>query len=98
MAIPNPATTTVYIYKKILRIFTNNLKNSVLFLFSKDVLAILYSLEDKSRPKVIISINCVDLGSMMLYAKFQDHHTSGSGKEDFQRFSPYIVAAAILVM
>ena len=26
----------------------------------------------------------------MLHAKFQDHRTSGSGEEDFQRFLPYI--------
>ena len=25
----------------------------------------------------------------MLQAKFQDHRTSGSGDEDFQRFLPY---------
>ena len=25
----------------------------------------------------------------MLHAKFQDHRTSGSGDEDFQRFLPY---------
>ena len=25
----------------------------------------------------------------MLQAKFQDHRTSGSGEEDFQRFLPY---------
>ena len=26
----------------------------------------------------------------MLHTKFQDHRTSGSGEEDFQRFLPYI--------
>ena len=26
----------------------------------------------------------------MLHAKFQDHRTSGSGEEDFQRFLPYM--------
>ena len=26
----------------------------------------------------------------MLQAKFQDHRTSGSGEEDFQRFLPYM--------
>ena len=34
----------------------------------------------------------------MLQAKFQDHRTSGSGEEDFQRFLPFMVVAAILVM
>ena len=34
----------------------------------------------------------------MLQAKFQDHRTSGSGEEDFQRFLPYMGVAAILVM
>ena len=30
--------------------------------------------------------------------KFQDDQTSGSGKEDFQRFLSYMGMAAILVM
>ena len=34
----------------------------------------------------------------MLHAKFQDHRTSGSGEEDFQRFLLYIGMVAILVM
>ena len=34
----------------------------------------------------------------MLHAKFQDHRTSGSGEEDFQRFLPCMGVAAILVM
>ena len=34
----------------------------------------------------------------MLYAKFQDHRTFGSGGEDFLRFLPYMGKAAILVM
>ena len=34
----------------------------------------------------------------MLQAKFQDHRTSGSVVEDFQRFLPYMGVAAILVM
>ena len=34
----------------------------------------------------------------MLYAKFHDHRTSGSGGEDFERFLPYMGMAAILVM
>ena len=34
----------------------------------------------------------------MLHAKFQDHRTCGSGDEDFLKFLPYMVMAAILVM
>ena len=34
----------------------------------------------------------------MLYVKFQDHKTSGSGEEDFLRLLPYMGMAAILVM
>ena len=34
----------------------------------------------------------------MLHAKFQDHRTSGSREEDFQRFLPYMGIADILVM
>ena len=34
----------------------------------------------------------------MLHAKFQDHRTSGSGEEDFQKFLQYKGMAAILVM
>ena len=34
----------------------------------------------------------------MLQAKFQDHRTSDSGEEDFQRFLSYMGVAAILVM
>ena len=34
----------------------------------------------------------------MLHAKFQDHRTSGSGKEDFVRFFIYMGLAAILVL
>ena len=33
----------------------------------------------------------------MLHAKFQDHRTSGSGVEDFQRVLPYMGMAAILI-
>ena len=32
----------------------------------------------------------------MLHAKFQDHRTSGSGEEDFQRFTPYMGVAGHL--
>ena len=34
----------------------------------------------------------------MLHTKFQDHRTSGSGEEDFERFLPYMGVVAILVM
>ena len=34
----------------------------------------------------------------MLQAKFQDHRTTGSEDEDFQRFLPYMGVVAILVM
>ena len=34
----------------------------------------------------------------MLQAKFQDHRTSGSGEEDFQKYLPYMGVAAILAM
>ena len=34
----------------------------------------------------------------MIHAKFQEHSSSGSGEEDFQRFLPYMGMAAILVM
>ena len=32
---------------------------------------------------VIIYINFLELGSLMLHAKFREHKTSGSGEEDF---------------
>ena len=41
----------------------------------------------QGQPMVIIYINCVELESPKLHAKFQGHRTSGSG-EDFKRFSP----------
>ena len=37
----------------------------------------------QGQPRVIIYINFVELESLMLHAKFQDHKTSGSGEEDF---------------
>ena len=46
---------------------------------------------------VIIYTNFVELESLMMHAKFQDHRTSGSGK-DFYRFLPYMSVVAILVM
>ena len=47
---------------------------------------------------VTVYINFVELESPMLQTMFQDHRTSGSGEEDFQRFLPHIGVAAILVM
>ena len=43
-------------------------------------------------------INLVELESPILHAKFQDHRTSGSGEEDFLKFSPYMGMAAISAM
>ena len=37
----------------------------------------------QAQSRDIIYINFVELESPMLHAKFQDHRTSGSGKEDF---------------
>ena len=52
----------------------------------------------QGQPRVTIYINFVELESPMLQAKFQDHRTSGSGREDFQRILPYMGLEAILVM
>ena len=46
---------------------------------------------------VIIYINFVELFSLMLHAKFQNHRPSGSGEEDL-RFLLFIAMVAILVM
>ena len=40
----------------------------------------------------------LELESLMLHAKFQDHRTCGSGEEDFLRFLPYIGMVAVLVI
>ena len=37
----------------------------------------------QGHPKVMIYINFVELLSLMLHAKFQNHRPSGSGEEDF---------------
>ena len=42
----------------------------------------------QGQPRDTIYINFVKLESPMLQAKFQDHRTSSSGEEDFQRFLP----------
>ena len=39
----------------------------------------------------------VELESPLLQSKFQDHRTSGSGEDDFQRLLPYMGLAAIKV-
>ena len=52
----------------------------------------------KGHPRVMIYINFVELLTLMLHAKFQNHRPSGSGEEDFLRFLLFIAIAAILVM
>ena len=47
---------------------------------------------------VMIYTNFVELLPLMLHAKFQNHRSSGSGGEDFERFFIFIAMAAILVM
>ena len=46
----------------------------------------------------MIYTNFVDLRSLMLHAKFQNHRPSGSEEEDFKKFLLIIAMAAILVM
>ena len=46
----------------------------------------------------MIYINFVELLSLMLHAKFQNHMPSGSGEEDFKGFLLFIAMVAILVM
>ena len=45
----------------------------------------------------MIYINFVDLHSLMLHAKFQNHRPPGSEEEDFLRFLIFIAMVAILV-
>ena len=52
----------------------------------------------QGHPKVMIYINFVELLSLMLLAKFQNHRPSGTGEEDFKGFLLFIAMAAILVM
>ena len=52
----------------------------------------------QGHPKDMIYINFVELFSLMLHAKFQNHRPSGSGEEDFLSFLLFIAMAAILVM
>ena len=53
---------------------------------------------DQGHPKVMIYINFVELHSLMLHAKFQNHRSSGLGEEDFKRFLLFIAMVVILVM
>ena len=46
----------------------------------------------------MIYINFVELLSLVLHAKFQNHRPSGSGEENFYRFLLFIAIVAILVM
>ena len=43
----------------------------------------------QGQPRVIIYIDFVELQSLILHAKFQDHRTSGSGEEDLKVFTKY---------
>ena len=55
----------------------------------------------QGHPKVMIYTNFVELLSLMLHAKFQNHRPSGSGEEDFLSFFfflLFIAMVAILVM
>ena len=52
----------------------------------------------QGQHSVTIYINFVELESLMLHAKFQDHMTSCFGVEAFKRFLPYMGVVAILVM
>ena len=51
----------------------------------------------QGHPSVMIYTNFVDLRSLMLHAKFQNHRPSGS-EEDFKKKLLFIAMAAILVM
>ena len=53
---------------------------------------------DQGQPRVIIYIYLKELTLQVLHTKFQGNQPSGSGKEDFLRFLPYMGMAAILVM
>ena len=52
----------------------------------------------QGQPRVIICIFLVGLALTMLHTKFQGHQSIGSGEEDFLRFLPYMVMAAMLVV
>ena len=72
---------------------------ATMFKYKNKFLQILPSCEiGQGQPRVTIYIYSVELESLMLHAKFEDHRTSGSGEEYLQRFLPYMGMAAILVM
>ena len=72
---------------------------ATMFKYKNKFLQILHSCEiGQGQPRVTIYIYSVELESLMLHAKFEDHMTSGSGEEYLQRFLPYMSMAAILVM
>ena len=52
----------------------------------------------QGHPSVMIYRNFVDLHSLMLHAKFQNHRPPGSEEEDFLRLLLFIAMVAILVM
>ena len=52
----------------------------------------------QGHPSVMIYKNFVDLRSVMLHAKFQNHRPPGSEEEDFFKNLLFIAMAAILVM
>ena len=55
--------------------------------------------QGQGQHRVMIYINFVELPSLMLHTKFQNHRPSGSGEEDFLKFFfLFIAMAAILVM
>ena len=51
----------------------------------------------QGHPRVMIYINSVDLYSLMLHAKFQNHRPHGSEEEDFLKFLLFIAMVAILL-
>ena len=53
---------------------------------------------NQGHPRAIIYTTSVELHSVMLHTKFQDHWPSGSREEDFLSFFLLIAIAAILVM
>ena len=48
-----------------------------------------FPIQGQGQPRGIIYINFLELESPMIHAKFQDNRTSGSGEDDFLRFSMY---------
>ena len=56
------------------------------------------NLISQGQARVIIFINCDGPASLILHSKFHCNRPTGSGKEDFKVFLPYMGMAAILVM